>query len=110
MDALAKTTASPGYIVTQWGFGFHQAVSGEQTVFPGSTVSDTNTAKLTSVGTAGAGHYERLQMYLVVDRGNGEVIYDVTLREGDYAGIDALRVPFEDHVLIVGRCPGHRVT
>ena len=85
LEDLTGTTRSPGEVLTQWGFAFHQTAEGDQDL-----INPNPDAILTALGapTAPTGNvYGALNFLLLVDRGDGETIYDVTVAGGTYPGV-----------------------
>ena len=88
LESLKGTTSSPGQIVTQWGFGFHQSNKGTKAVTGGAALGALNNAELIAYGTPDSPtatvSYEAFTFLLRVDRGSGGIDYSVALPGGNY--------------------------
>ncbi|MGD8475608.1 MAG: matrixin family metalloprotease, partial [Burkholderiales bacterium] len=74
LESLKGDQPSPGQIVTQWGFGFHQEASGSTLSLSNATAALTAFAKPTEYG--------QFDFLLRVDRGDGAEIFDVSVNVG----------------------------
>ncbi|MCP3977698.1 MAG: hypothetical protein GY716_00010 [bacterium] len=91
LESLTGFQRSPGQVATQWGFGFHQSVTGSS-LLDNPTVPRT-TAVLTANTRPKPGDgdsFAAVTFLLRVDRGDGEVIYKVVLPGGAHADREAV--------------------
>ena len=87
LEELTKTKPSPGQVVTEWGFGFHQTSQGQTVAKPavGEPISAEADADLLACGAVRLGHQiSPLSFRLWVDRGDGAKVYDLTLPAAAY--------------------------
>ncbi len=92
LEALEDSRASPGEIVTPWGFGFHQAASGAD-------------AKL--MAHAAATSFGKFDFLLRVDRGDGAEIYDVSVNVPAVATIEEAKQALENALRVAIGPYGH---
>ncbi|MEI6257560.1 MAG: fibronectin type III domain-containing protein, partial [Planctomycetota bacterium] len=89
-DLLTGTAVSYGQVLTQWGFGLHQAANGAASevaineagnaTVTGSSQPAVITAFAGSESTRANGQkFDKLDFQLRLDRGTGTTVYDVTL-------------------------------
>lgn len=97
LESLTGTKASPGQVLTQWGFGFHQEASGS--TLPGRSRNAVLTAisapqpelvTTTAVAPTTSNTYAAFSFLLRVDLGDGAEVYDVTVPADTYADPTAL--------------------
>jgi hypothetical protein len=85
LDSLKDDKASPGEVLTTWGFGFHQAAIGTKGLMVPTLQS--RDAALIAYGTTSPTdktEYKDLNVLLHTDRGDGASRYVVTLTGGNY--------------------------
>jgi len=97
LESLTGTKASPGQVLTQWGFGFHQEAIGS--TLPGFSRNAVLTAisapqpepvTTTAVPPTTGNTYAAFSFLLRVDRGDGAEVYNVTVPASTYADPTAL--------------------
>ncbi|MFN6399407.1 MAG: DUF4347 domain-containing protein, partial [Planctomycetota bacterium] len=84
LDSLKNDKASPGEVLTTWGFGFHQAASGTKGLL--GFITQSRDASLIAYGTlpTTSTAYEKLNFLLHTDRGDGASDYVVKLPSGSF--------------------------
>ncbi len=82
---LTGSTKSPGQVVTEVGFGLHQAATGKSDQSPGSADADAKLTAFGNIPSADVGDStvheltEKLELLIWFDAGDGPTIYEVSL-------------------------------
>ena len=65
---ISRSKPSPGKVLTEWGFGFHQTAVGEKNIRPTDQANlDKANAVLTAFGKPSK-NYSKIRLHLLVDR------------------------------------------
>ena len=107
LEDLTGTTSSPGMVVTEYGFAFHQAAEGTNGFITNNIWPDSTNAVLTAFEKPQkpADGYSALDLRLWVDRGSGPVVYDLTLPAMD-SDSDIADVIDQLELALVAAVPG----